>query len=37
MTSHNGWGYDIYHCDPALFHELVEIVRTYGVPEKATG
>lgn len=37
MISHNGWGYDIYHCDPALFDELVEIVRTYGVPEKATG
>lgn len=37
MISHNGWGYDIYYCDPALFYELVEIVRTYGVPEEATG
>lgn len=37
MISHNGWGYDIYHCDPALFDELVEIVRTYGAPEEAMG
>lgn len=37
MISPGGWGYDIYHCDPALFGELAEIVRTYGVPGEARG
>lgn len=37
MISPGGWGYDIYHCDPALFGELVEIVQTYGVLEETRG
>lgn len=37
MISPGGWGYDIYHCDPALFGELAEIVQTYGVPGEARG
>lgn len=37
MISPGGWGYDIYHCDPALFGELAEIVQTYGVLEETRG
>ena len=30
----SGWGYAIYHCDPALFDELTAIVQTYGTLQK---
>lgn len=30
VISSNGWGYAIYHGDPALFGELVDILQTYG-------
>lgn len=37
VISPSGWGYDIYHCDPALFDELAAIVQTYGVPKEVRG